>query len=134
MNIFASLTDPLKNRPGVSKPKPTSSVTKARTTKATAAKKNRIAAPPNPWGVTGMQAKALDAIARTGSTKKAAFELGLSHRTIEAHCARAKDRMGLETSFQAVLEWDRHTRLFPVEHITRAVEPHCSVITQGATP
>jgi len=71
----------------------------------------------HPFGVTGAQARAMDAVCSTGSHKAAARALGITPKTVEVHCAAAGERMRLRGAISPetgalgkYLAWDRHRR------------------------
>lgn len=82
-----------------------------------------LPAPSNPWGVTPAEAVALDATIRHACCKKAAAELGLSPKTIEAQLSSVTQRMQAVNRLQTLLRWDR---------ITRKPEEDSHVCTTGA--
>ena len=64
----------------------------------------------DPWGLTPMQAKVLDAICEHGCHKSAAAALHRSVKTIEYHSNKAGERMGTRHTLQKYLAWDRWRR------------------------
>ncbi len=67
----------------------------------------------NPWGLTAREAQVMDALVVVGSQKAAARELHLSLKTVESHCARVSERMGLKfagSSARKLVLWDRWRR------------------------
>jgi hypothetical protein len=55
----------------------------------------RSVEPTNPWGLTELECKAMDARVTYGSVKKAEIFSRLSARTIENALARVRERMGV---------------------------------------
>lgn len=51
--------------------------------------------------ITPAERAALEAVARAGSVKGAAFALGKSPRTVEQQLAKARERLGAVSSLQA---------------------------------
>jgi DNA-binding CsgD family transcriptional regulator/NTP pyrophosphatase (non-canonical NTP hydrolase) len=62
---------------------------------------------PNPWNLTAAHIRALRSVIQAGSNKAAAAQLGLSVKTIEAHLAALRKRIGTRTPRQALIEFDR---------------------------
>jgi DNA-binding CsgD family transcriptional regulator len=52
--------------------------------------------------LTERELEVLRAYVRAGSTKAAAYELGLSQHTVKAHLARARERAGVDATVQLV--------------------------------
>lgn len=65
---------------------------------------------PNPWGLTAGQARVMTAWCETGCHKLASAALGLTVKSIEAHCHKAHRKIGARTSVQKLLLWDRWMR------------------------
>ena len=65
---------------------------------------------PTPWALTRREIDSMTAIVQTGSSKLAARELGLSHRTVELYLDRAKKKMKTGHMVTAALMWDRWQR------------------------
>lgn len=59
----------------------------------------------SPWNLRPSEAKALDALLVTGSTKRAAAMLGISQKSIEPALQSARDRLGVDTTIHAVIKW-----------------------------
>jgi DNA-binding NarL/FixJ family response regulator len=102
MNMFASLAEPMLDRPG-------DPIPYVRPAKAPAARKRRIA-PANPWGFTYGQCAVLSTLCEVGKDNDAALLLGVTNKAIEAHMAAAKKKMGVTDRVLAILAWDRFTR------------------------
>lgn len=64
----------------------------------------------NPWNITPRQAEILQALAEHGERKLIARELGISPMTVKVHVAEAISRMGVGTTVQAAVKWDRWKR------------------------
>jgi DNA-binding NarL/FixJ family response regulator len=101
MNMFASLAEPMLDRPG-------DPIPYVRPGKAPA-QKRRIA-PANQWGLTYAQCTVLSVLCDVGGNQQAALFLGVSDKAIEAHMAAAKKKMGVTDRVLAILAWDRFTR------------------------
>lgn len=78
----------------------------------------------NPWGLTPREVQVLSALRRLCSQKAVARELGLSVKTVEAHCYNARFRMGnsYEGTFAYVLAFDRWVQAGKPAHAVKAVE------------
>lgn len=59
--------------------------------------------------VTLAERRALDAYGKHGSTKAAAHALGKSPRTVEQQLRTARERLGVETTVQALVRVIRET-------------------------
>lgn len=104
MNMFATLAEPMRCRPGdyiPAQPKPKAEP---------AERRPRKKAPPNPWRLPYGQCAVLDALVLYGSNQEVARVLRISKKTVSCHIELAKHRMGVGTRMLAVLEWDRFTR------------------------
>lgn len=106
MNFFSDLARPIVNRPGdaVEAPAP-----------------KREFPPPlelpcvtNPWGLTPMRCEVLRRVVLGESAKEIGAALGRSHKTVEVHFERTKERMKARNLLHAALMWDRHFRPQPV--------------------
>lgn len=65
----------------------------------------------NPWGLTQSEAAVFDAMCEHGSTKRAARHLGLSTKTIEAHCSSGGSKMdAVGDRLRKFICWDRFRR------------------------
>jgi DNA-binding NarL/FixJ family response regulator len=63
-----------------------------------------------PWNLSNGMCTALLALIRTGDTKQAARELGVTRATLDVQVSRAKDRMGIENRTLLLLAFDRFWR------------------------
>jgi DNA-binding NarL/FixJ family response regulator len=64
----------------------------------------------NPWNLSNGMCTVLLALCRTGDTKQAAKELGVTRATFDVQVSRAKDRMGIENRTLLLLAFDRFWR------------------------
>jgi DNA-binding NarL/FixJ family response regulator len=64
----------------------------------------------NPWNLSNGMCTVLSALVRTGDTKQAAKELGVTRATFDVQVSRAKDRMGIENRTLLLLAFDRFWR------------------------
>jgi DNA-binding NarL/FixJ family response regulator len=64
----------------------------------------------NPWNLSNGMCTVLLALIRTGDTKQAAKELGVTRATFDVQVSRAKDRMGIENRTLLLLAFDRFWR------------------------
>jgi DNA-binding CsgD family transcriptional regulator len=64
----------------------------------------------NPWKLTPREVETLDKIIALGAEKGAAYELGISPKTVHTLFDRARKRIGSRTRLLAVLEFDRWRR------------------------
>lgn len=64
----------------------------------------------NPWGLTRMEARVMDAICEHGCHKLAARALHRSVKTVELHAWHAGQKMGQKTGLAKYLAWDRWSR------------------------
>jgi DNA-binding NarL/FixJ family response regulator len=64
----------------------------------------------NPWNLSNGMCTVLSALVRTGDTKQAAKELGVTRATFDVQVSRAKDRMGIDNRMRLLIEWDRFDR------------------------
>jgi DNA-binding NarL/FixJ family response regulator len=64
----------------------------------------------NPWNLSNGMCTVLSALCRTGDTKQAAKELGVTRATFDVQVSRAKDRMGIENRTLLLLAFDRFWR------------------------
>ena len=55
--------------------------------------------------LTPSERKAIEAVSRSGLSKIAAFELGVSIKTIEAHMYSARNKTGYSTSIPMLIEY-----------------------------
>lgn len=67
----------------------------------------------NPWGISAAEAAALDALIEHGSQKGAAYALGLSDKTINAHMGSVRLKMNVRTRVHYIVKWDRWRRAIP---------------------
>lgn len=107
MNVFADLGRPIVNRPGdpvLAGPR------KPKRVRAAPVLSKAPPAEPNPWGLSSMQCAVMKGIVNDKNSTAIGAEMGVSHKTIEAHLARAKEKMGATSTVQAALIWDRYTR------------------------
>lgn len=74
----------------------------------------------NPWGLTGREQEVIGAVSAQGSSKLAARQLGLSHRTVEIYLSNIRKKMGLAHTLLVALAWDRYVFARSAEH--RAAE------------
>lgn len=102
MNVFSDLARPIVDRPGEAIDQP--------------APKRELPAPldlpyiPNQWGLTPMRCEVLRRVALGESAKEIGAALGRSHKTVEVHFERIKQKMGARSLLHAALMWDRHFR------------------------
>lgn len=61
----------------------------------------------NPWGLTQLQAAAMDAVAKTGCHKAAARQLGVEPSTIQSRIEQSRLKIGTPGRLLHMLEWDR---------------------------
>lgn len=64
----------------------------------------------NPWGLTEVEARTMDAFIEAGSHKGVARKINRSVKTVEAHCARVKRKMSSRNKIDFLLQWDRWRR------------------------
>lgn len=65
----------------------------------------------NPWSLTGREAEALTTLlASSGNDKAAAYKLGIGIKALQSLVRSAKDRMDVQSKFDALITWDRAQR------------------------
>lgn len=64
----------------------------------------------NPWNLSDLQCKVLDALVEHGSEKVAAGAIDVHRNAITGGIRAVKEKMGVSHRVQAILEWDRWKR------------------------
>lgn len=64
----------------------------------------------NPWDLTAMQCEVLRRVVLGETSKEIGAALGRSHKTVEVHFERIKEKTGARSMLVAALMWDRHFR------------------------
>lgn len=64
----------------------------------------------NPWNLTPAETRVMRAYIEGGWTKGIAYDMGVSPKTIEAHTAHVRKKMGVQTMLAAALKFDRWER------------------------
>lgn len=100
MNMFASLAEPMLDRPCVVSIKPVLKVVRIK----------RPQAPQTPWGLTASQCKVMPLITAGLTAKEIGQAMGLSERTIENHMRQLRVRMNARSNVVAAVMWDRWKR------------------------
>lgn len=111
MNVFTALERPIVDRPGDPIPQPKRP---ARPRYTPVERPTREPLDPdlvaNPWGLADMQCRVLQLLVAGKSRSEAAAVLGISVKTVDVHIERARERMGVPSTLQAALKFDRHYR------------------------
>lgn len=71
---------------------------------------SRIPAPPNPWGLTHIERRILQMLTEDKSQTAIGHVTFRSAKTIATNIDRAKIKMGVNTTMQAAILWDRFKR------------------------
>lgn len=61
--------------------------------------------PINPWGLTEVEARAMNAMINHGRMKVAADRIGVSHQTLIDQLARARKKIKATNHIQAYIRW-----------------------------
>ena len=89
----------------------------------------------NPWGLSPREAAMMRALCRTGSSKGAARELGVTVKTIESSFSRAKAKIGIYQRLLCLLAWDRFERpYFDNDELVAALEALIASYRTKAAP
>lgn len=99
---------PLQHRPGDADPDPVRA--ERSRVGVTRRKERKFDQVPNPWGLSGAEVACLRALASGLSQAEAAKDLIMSHKTVQTHVHRAKEKVGASTTVQAVVFFDRWMR------------------------
>jgi DNA-binding CsgD family transcriptional regulator len=78
---------------------------------------------PNPWSLSPSEAEIMRLTIGGMCVKEVAAQLHISHKTVESHLSRVREKMGTRTRLQAFLAWDRHLRPHYVEPEVPDPEP-----------
>jgi DNA-binding NarL/FixJ family response regulator len=108
MNVFADLSRDLVSRPG--DPPPRTVPAKPRPRPAGKRQGPPLPLIANPWGLSAGQAAVLQHMVEGRSNEEMAASLGVSKKTIEAHRARALEKIAASNSIRAAILWDRFIR------------------------
>jgi DNA-binding NarL/FixJ family response regulator len=102
MNVFTELARPIVSRPG--------DATEAQRPKRVLPAPIILPHVANPWGLSAMQCEVLRRVVLGETAKEIGVALGRSHKTVEVHFERLKEKMGASSMLVAALMWDRHFR------------------------
>jgi DNA-binding CsgD family transcriptional regulator len=69
----------------------------------------------NPWNLSPTEAEIMRLMIGGMCVKEVAAQMRISHKTVESHLSRVREKMGTRTRLQAFLAWDRHLRPHYVE-------------------
>lgn len=64
----------------------------------------------NPWGLSRREVQCITMVIEEGRAQQAALKVGISIRTIEKFLERCRKKMGVLSTLQAAILWDRHLR------------------------
>lgn len=106
MNMWNALATPPAHRPGDANPTPP----KARKRRLSPLRSTVPPVEPNPWRLTAHECAVIKGFVEALTAKEIGLQLCLSHKTIEAHSANLKAKMGAKSLLQAALYWDRFKR------------------------
>lgn len=82
----------------------------------------------NPWGLSPMEVGIAQLSAEGLGCTEIGSRLCISPKTAATYLGRVRDKMGVETTLQAALEWDRHSRQ-PIAGAVPANAPMAMLMT-----
>lgn len=108
MNVFASLAEPLRCRPGDALEEKPKRATQSRP--YVRLRPNAFPQRPNPWRLTGADCEMLTRMANGEEVEEIAEALNIHPRTIKTRIARACQKTGALNRLHLVVMWDRFNR------------------------
>lgn len=101
MNPFAAMARPIIDRPGDPEPEPPRAP-------RVMPSPNHLPVVDNPWGLTPTQCEVMRRVVDGEKAKEIGDALCRSHKTVEVHFERAKEKMGARSILHAAVMWARH--------------------------